>query len=363
MSKGGAAAGHPRSWAGVRNRRSWMKPVLPAAVLVFGAAAVAAAQQTVSVTGPAGDPVHDGTPLFTVAASGFAPDELPMQLRLQVALSADFSPPLFADTVVTGTSATIVIPRLLPQGVSIWWRVQARSAKGALFVSNAEGPRRTMSWLSLTYPNNLNGTTVATTRPAFLWSSVAVHPPVAPWRYTIVISRSADGFPVVAATLSDTTFVPAADLESNTPYRWAVSAVAGTGDSVRAVNASSFVITSPNAPVATILYQSFPTPFPTDNLQATCVWFDLRRQSAVSLDVLDIRGNHVKRLLPGSGLGGTLPPGRYGRAAFGSDSGCDTRLAWDGTDDRGRYVPPGVYLIRFSGDGVTEMRKVLFRGR
>ena len=33
------------------------------------------------------------------------------------------------------------------------------------------------------------------------------------------------------------------------------------------------------------------------------------------------------------------------------------------TDDRGRTVPPGVYLVRFTGDGVSETRKVLFRGR
>ena len=87
------------------------------------------------------------------------------------------------------------------------------------------------------------------------------------------------------------------------------------------------------------------------------------RQSDIRLEVLDLRGNRVATILPGRGLGGTLPPGRYGRALLGSDSGCDDRLTWNGTDDRGRTVPPGVYLVRFTGDGVSETRKVLFRGR
>lgn len=342
---------------------TWRRAAGALVVACVLAAVPAAAQKTVAITGPAGNPIRDGTPRFTVTATGFAADEQPVQLRIQVALSADFRPPLFADTTVTGPSATVVIPRLLPQDVSVWWRVVGQTAKGELVISNAEGPRRTLPWVSLIYPNNLNGTTVTTNRPTFLWSAVALYPPVAPWRYTIVISRSVDGLAVVTGTLGDTTYTPFADLESNTSYRWSVSAVAGTGDSIRVVNSSSFVIASPNAPIATILYQTFPTPFPTDHLQTTCIWFDLRRQSDVTLDVLDLRGNHVKKILPGRGLGATLPPGRYGRVALGSDSGCDDRLTWDGTDDRGRFVQPGVYLVRFAGDGVTSIKKVLFKGR
>ena len=325
--------------------------------------ATLAQSRAVTVAGPTGNPVRDGTPMFHVSATGFPVTELPLQIRLEVSLSVSFAQPLWADTTVTGTEATIVIPRLLPPNTSVWWRVVATNAQGDLFVSNADGPRQTLPWVSLIYPNNVNGSSLTTLRPTFLWSAVGVHAPVAPWRYTIVISRSSDGIPVVTGTLTDTTYTPFADLESNTSYRWAVSAVAGTGDSVRVISSSSFVIASTNAPIATVLFQSFPTPFPNDRLQATCIWFDLRRQSAVTLEVLDLRGNRVKRILPGSGLGGTLPPGRYGRVTLGSDNGCDERLTWNGTDESGRSVQPGVYLIRFSGDGVTSVRKVLFRGR
>lgn len=337
------------------------------AALLLIAASAGAQIHSVTVAGPAGNPLQDATPRFTISTAGFLASDAPVQLRLQLSLTSDFVAPLLADTTVTGTAAVVVVPRLLPPQVSVFWRAIAQTAQGTLVASNAVGPRRTSRWLSLISPNNLNGSTVGTQRPAFLWTSPTIHPPVTPWRYTIVISRSSDGLAVVTGTLSDTVYTPFSDLETNTSYRWAVSAVAGTGDNVRVINASSFVIASANAPIATILFQSFPTPFPTDRLQATCIWFDLKQQADVNVDILDVRGNHVARILPGRGLGlgsaGTLPPGRYGRAAFGSDRGCDERLAWNGTDSRGRVVPAGIYLIKFTGDGVTETKRVLFRGR
>ncbi len=335
-------------------------------IAALGAASVAAAQSpSVTVTGPAGDPVRDGTPRFTINTSGFTASQLPLELRLQVAFSQDFSAPFFADTTVSGTSATVVIPRLLLPLSTVWWRAIVRTAQGALVVSNAQGPRRTSAWINLIAPNNLNGTTVTTTRPAFQWSAVRIHAPVQPWRYTIVVTRASDGFVALTGTLTDpdSVFVPFADLEANTPYRWSLSAVAGTGDSIRVVNASSFVIASPNAPIATVMFQPFPTPFPTERLNATCVWFDLRRQSEVTLEVLDLRGNHVAHVIPRRGGANTFAPGRYGRVAPGSDTGCDDRFTWDGTDDSGRLVRPGVYLIRFRGDGTSTIKRVLFRGR
>lgn len=324
---------------------------------------VAAQSRSVAVAGPLTNPLNEATPRFVISTSGFAVADQPLQLRLQVALSADFAAPLFADTTVVGTGATIVVPRLLPPQTTVWWRVVARTAQGDQASSKIDGPRRTAAWLTLVSPNNLNGSTVASTRPAFTWTAPTLYPPAAPWRFTIIISRSTDGLPVLTSALQDTVYQAGVDLESNTSYRWSVSAVAGTGDSVRVISASSFVIASANAPIATILFQNFPNPFPNDRLFSTCIWFDLRRQSDVTLEVLDLRGNHVAKILPGRGLGSTLPPGRYGRAAINSDSGCDDRLSWDGTDDTGRLVRPGVYLIRFKGDGVESVKKVLFKGR
>ena len=165
------------------------------------------------------------------------------------------------------------------------------------------------------------------------------------------------------APATDTVYHAFPALETNTSYLWTVTARLSTGDSIRVQSFSTFVILSANSPFATVLYQNFPDPFPNARVSTTCIWFDLKNQSNVRIDILDLRGNHVARITPGRGLGPTYPPGRYGRAAVGSDSGCDDRLTWDGRDDTGRTVWPGVYLVRFVGDGVTSTKKLLFKGK
>jgi hypothetical protein len=219
-------------------------------------------------------------------------------------------------------------------------------------------------WLTLIAPNGLNGSTVDTTFPLFLWTAVAVHKPVSPWQFSLVISRRSDGFPEQTfGPATDTVYHAVLALETNTSYLWTVTARLSTGDSIRVQSFSTFVILSANSPIATVLYQNFPDPFPNARVSTTCIWFDLKNQSNVRIDILDLRGNHVARITPGRGLGPTYPPGRYGRAAVGSDSGCDDGLTWDGRDDTGRIVPPGVYLVRFVGDGITSTKKLLFEGK
>jgi len=355
-------------------RRALARTCARACALAAAFAAAAGAQSasgTVQVIGPSGNPLTDGTPQFAITATGFLPTELPLQIELQVATAADFSA-LWADTTVAGANlVSIVIPRLLPPKLNIWWRARVRTAQGRNIVTDAVGPRQTSNWLTLISPNGLNGTTVDTTFPAFLWSAVATHPPVGRWNYELVVSRKSDAFQAINASLTDTTngpqsrmsFVPFAPLETNTSYLWSVTARLSTGDTIRVQSFSTFVILSANSPIATVLYQNFPDPFPNARVSTTCIWFDLKNQSNVRIDILDLRGNHVARITPGRGLGPTFPPGRYGRAAVGSDSGCDDRLTWDGRDDTGRTVPPGVYLVRFVGDGVTSTKKLLFKGK
>ncbi len=346
--------------------RSWARRLAAALAIVWSVAAAAPAggELGATVIGPPGNPVHDGTPAFTITTSGAQPSDLPLRITLQIATHADFSGTLFTDTTITGgTSVNIVIPRLLPQQVSIWWRARITTASGALFITNADGPHTTSPWLTLIAPIGANGVTLNTTRRAFLWSGVQIHPPVQPWIYQIFITRTTDGLPVQSATLSDTGFTSVADLESNTSYKWSVTArLPTTGDSTRATSPTTFVILDPNAPIATVLYPSFPNPFPNERIATTCIWFDLKEQAEVRMNVLDLRGNHVATILPGHGLGPGFPAGRYGRAVVGSATGCDDRLTWDGRDDRGRYVAPGVYLIRFQGDGMTSLDKVLWKG-
>ena len=163
--------------------------------------------------------------------------------------------------------------------------------------------------------------------------------------------------------LTDSTFVPNVDLESNTSYRWAVSGALPTGEQSFARSVSTFVIVNTGVPLETLLYQNFPNPFPTVSLASTCIWFDLKRDSRVELSIHDVRGALVRRILPASGTPEVLTAGRYGRGASGGTSGCDPRFVWDGTTSRGEIVPAGVYLVRLRVDGKDSFKRALFHGR
>lgn len=332
--------------------------------LVLWAGALDAQDRRLIVTGPTGNPLAEAVPAFSLVTSGFVASDLPLTLRLQVSFTADFSGALFADTTVSASFATIVIPRLLPERRNIWWRAVATTAVGLPVTSDIFGPRQTPTWLTLISPNSPNGTTVGTRRPVFTWASPRISPPVAGWMFEIRILRSQDGVPVRLGQLRDTTFAMTEDLESNTSYRWTVAAwLPGGPDTVRVASAASFVILSDDSPLATLLYQNFPNPFPSPTVQATCVWFDLKAGAKVDLSVLDLRGNRVRILHPTAGGDPTLPAGRYGRAAVGGAGGCDERFTWDGRSEDGRDVPPGVYLLRLRAGGVESFRRVVFRGR
>ena len=217
--------------------------------------------------------------------------------------------------------------------------------------------------LFLVFPNSPTGTTLETRRPRFVWSSEPVAVPPGPWLYDLEIVNAGTGERFTARQLSDTTFTPGFDLESNTSYRWAVTARLSTGDSVRVASLASFVIVDANAPIVTLLYQNFPNPFPTSRTATTCVWFDLSEAERVRLDVYDLRGSHVRTLVPSPEVGGQLPAGRYGRATGGSGAGCDGRFAWDGRGDDGREAARGVYLLRLRAGRVNAVRRMLYMGR
>lgn len=336
-------------------------------VLAFALwAAPAAGQRSVSVIGPTDNPLRDGIPSFTIIAQGFQPADYPLRYTLQVSTNASFAVGLLTDTTVSSTATRqVIVPRrLLPEKSSVYWRGVVTTSAGLQVNSDIAGPRLTASWLTLLAPNNPNGSVVYSSRPTFSWSSAHIDPSVGRWQYEIRITAS-NGTTVLVGRLDDTVYLPVRDLEGNTSYRWSVAAWTPAGDSVRIASAASFVVLDPSVPPATILFQNFPNPFPNARVSATCIWFDLHRPSAVSLQILDLRGNQVRSMIPGQAFSSapTFPAGRYGRASEGSNTGCDPRLSWDGTDDAGHTVPTGVYLIRLRADGVEMFRKALFKGR
>jgi len=266
-------------------------------------------------------------------------------------------------TIVTSTSVTVAPSRVLPASIRIHWRARVVDVAGVQGMSPVGGPRTTPNYLTLVSPRTGNGGTLTTRRPMFVWSSAQVNEPPGPWRYELQITNLGKEI-VSTVQLRDTTFVPSFDLEANAPYRWRVEAsLPGTNTLTSAEFPTTFIITDTTiAVVQTLLYQNFPNPFPTAFTASTCVWFDLGEFTRVELDVYDLRGKHVRRMWPLPDGVRELPAGRYGRGPQ-SNTECDPNFRWDGTDDDGRVVAPGVYLLRLRAGAVTSMKKMLFRGR
>ncbi|MCA2983488.1 MAG: hypothetical protein ACK6DR_18780 [Gemmatimonas sp.] len=331
--------------------------------LLAGLAPSALEAQAVFVDGPTTQPLPSITPALQVRAVGLGPG--PIQYTVQIATVADYSALVLDSTfTATDTALTVQVTRPLPSEATVYWRVLARGALGAQATSVNSGARVVPPWLTLVSPNSPAGNAFDIRRPLFVWRSARVTPAAGSWRYDLEVLGA--GRPELGVTsLRDTTYRPATDLQANTSYRWNVRASLGNGESVRVASVGSFVITDPPLPTTTLLYQNFPNPFPSAASFVTCFWFDVGAPGArVALDVLDLRGNLVKNIVPGSDGVSRFDAGRYGRGAAGSASNCDNRFVWDGTGTDGRTVAPGVYLARFRADGgAPTFRRIVFRGR
>jgi hypothetical protein len=342
---------------------------MPRSALALGAILVLstslrAQSARVEVEGPVGNPIRAAAGVFTVRAIDFGPADLPLELRLEVATSPTFEVGRLVDTTVAGPVATIVIPRLLPADSLLYWRATALTARAGAFPSAITGPRTVAPHLALIAPNNAAGQSLSTRRPTFTWRSSTMPASLPPWDFELRVESSTLGNPVIIARTNDTTFTAIESLETNTSYRWRVIArFPASGEQLQVQSAGSFVVRSDDAPLATLLYQNFPNPFPTATVDRTCIWFDLERTGRVELDILDLRGQPVKRVLPSATIPQPMIAGRYGRPPAGAAGGCDPDFTWDGRAEDGRTVPAGIYLVRFRADGKQELRRIVFHGR
>lgn len=338
------------------------------ALCALGAARGVAAQGTgnVAIVGPPGDTLRSVTPTFSVIVSNFAGSR-PLRVTLEADTNPRFSDTPVSETTIeiadTNTTFTITPRAALPEDARLYFRAVVRDPSGFVGTSLPIGPRVVPKWVVHVTPPAIVGQPVRTRTPRFVWRSPSVGEPPGPWQYTIRITNL--GQDVIAANVgSDTTYVPPFDLETNAVHSWSIEArLAGSAQST-ILGPINFLVEDPATPVAaTDVYPPFPNPFPSLINDATCIWFDLKNESSVNLDVHDLRGLRVRRLLPNAELAGALPAGRYGRGRTEFNEGCDRRIEWDGTDDRGNPVPEGVYVIRFRADGIVRTKKVLFRGR
>ena len=343
-------------------RRSGSNRLAPDATMGWGrpdAAAAAVFPLGVTPLEPVDSVLASVTPVFRWTVGTVPAFARPVAFRLRIARDSTLGS-LVCDSGLV--EAEQHAPGLLfKPGLPLFWRVDARAASGETATTGTIGVA-VPAWARLLTFNDPQGVSTDDPQPTFVWRPSGVTSPPGPFRYDLFVRRASAPEPVASyAGLTDTSFTLPAPLDRGTTYRWGLI-VHAAADTTVVSSAGPFLVLDPSAPPATLLYQNFPNPFPTDGRAETCIWFDLAAGATVELDILDLRGNLVRRLAPGPGLPSFLAAGRYGRGPAGGST-CDPRLAWDGTTGDGRIVPAGVYLFKFKAGGVTRFRRIVFRGR
>jgi hypothetical protein len=346
--------------------RSWSRAA--ARLFVAGLAAllarpIEAQSVTLSIAGVRGDSISPA-PLMTVSALQTRPELGPFTVSLELSSDPGFARPFYFNSN-EGLIGTFAIDSLLPERSVVFMRARLIDRQGT--VTETRQRYAVRNWITLVQPIQQPLTHLSTRTPRFVWTSPVVTLPPGPWVYDLAIINNgsntlAKGYP----DLTDTSFQVTEPLEANASYRWQVIARAqnskGTGEVV-ARSSGTFLITSATQPTATIFYQNFPNPFGRgERTNSTCFWFDLGGPATVRLTIYDLRLRRVRQLIPGTLPSGVLPAGAYGREPS-MQTGCDTRLLWDGKDDSGRIVPAGIYIAEFVADGQRSTKKVYFKGQ
>jgi hypothetical protein len=81
-------------------------------------------------------------------------------------------------------------------------------------------------------------------------------------------------------------------------------------------------------------------PRPNPARSTASIEFELPAARQVSLEIIDLAGRRVRRLVGGR----DFPPGHH-------------QLLWDGLDDAARAVPAGVYTVRLTAGSQTTTRR------
>jgi hypothetical protein len=301
------------------------------------------------------------TPMFRWDVPVLHPLGLPVTFHLEFSEDPLFQGLILADSVVGTFGRRVQVP--LPPRSRLFWRVRARSVQGVPRISRVEGPLTVPPWVSLDVLNDPGGAEVVDPQPEFRWTAMDLVPPAGPLAFTlqVVLDRAEEAIQDYPG-LADLRFKVPSPLPFNQPMRWRVIAQSRNGGADTVTSAGPFVVTSKARPPITILYQNFPNPFPGGDAgrEDTRIWFDLAEPGPVELAVFDVRGRQVRRLIPGPGCGPVeLEVGLYGREEGPPQDRC-LSFQWDGRDDQGGRVSPGVYLLRLRGGGVVEVRRMVY---
>jgi hypothetical protein len=346
-----------------RRRMAALGRMMLLAIALFAGAARVARAQSIQIILPTVDDSISPAPSINVVASLVPPDQQPASITFEVSFEEQFRTPFFARSA-PGAVGRFQLDSLLPQRTVVHMRARLLDRSGVVRAEQVIHPV-VHSWLTLVSP--VRSLEVLFTRhPTFSYRTPAITLPPGPWIYTVTITNVGQNrIEQQIPNLSTTDFVPTVPLDACTSYRWSVTARApngGANDEITVKSPGTFVIQSAECPSATLFLQPFPNPFgagtPSDKV---CFWFDLAHRSTVSLTIYDLRLRQVKRIVPGA-IGVVLDSGAFGRQSLDAQTGCDQRLTWDGRDERGRPVPPGIYMVVFEADGVRISHKILYKG-
>jgi hypothetical protein len=301
------------------------------------------------------------TPQVQWNAPTLHPLGLPVTFHLEFAEDSVFENVLLHDSVVGTFARRLQEP--LPPRSRLFWRVEARSVQGVRTATPPQGPLEVPSWVTLDVLNDPGGSQLSDATPEFRWTSLELPGPAGPFTFAVQVLSDREGEIVQShGNLQSDRFQIQDPLPFNVPLLWRVIAEARGGGVDTVTSGGPFVISGTDSPPVTILHQNFPNPFPNRDLGALeiRIWFDLAASSTVQLNVFDLRGRLVRRLIPAPGCGPVeMEPGLYGREEGDSGDPC-VHHSWDGRDDRGEEVTPGVYLLRFRAGGVVNVKRIVF---
>ena len=133
--------------------------------------------------------------------------------------------------------------------------------------------------------------------------------------------------PQALGIYTDTVYISSSAPENGT----AEIILHGTG-----TDTSTSSVGDDNIPLSHHLGQNYPNPF---NARTTII-YDLKDWSRVRIEIYDIRGRKLRKLLQT-----TKPPGRHS-------------TSWDGKDGSGRKTATGIYFVRFTAMNPNTEKRV-----
>lgn len=346
--------------------RRWA--ALGACALSIVAARGAAAQSihlAISALPNAGDSISPA-PVMVLSSIQADPTLAPYTAELALALDNQFQSPFLVRTT-TADNATFTLDSLLIEKQTIYFRARLLDKNGRI-VATEEQHHPVRSWIHLIGPARGTNDVIFTNTPTFQWDSPAITFPPGLWSFELTVFNTGTGATAFQATTNDLNFTMPQPLDACTSFSWQIVAQGSNSSghtSALARSPGTFVLQTPDCPTATIFYQNFPNPFGgPGGAKQTCFWFDLAGpgRTRVRLAIYDIRLHHVRQIIPGTVGDGNLKGGPYGRQPEVAQTDCTPGFEWDGRDDAGRLVPPGVYKAIFDADGVHTVKTILYKG-